>query len=181
MLSEFKEFCQTFSVEHITIALYHPRCNGQAKRFDDTFKGALKKVRDNPTHKAIQQFLQVYRVTPYKNAPPAMVHAEVMYSKKINQCVQFLPNQSNPGHTNKVTRKRFKIGDKVFFCMFQSNKSYWETGTVDKKIGNMIYIIKGSRFTHKKAPKLLVIIYHFPHNELVQLPYIAVATNTWAD
>ena len=49
-----------------------------------------------------------------------------------------------------MTRKRFKIGEKVFFRMFQSNKSYWEKGTVDKQIENIIYIIKGPRFTHKR-------------------------------
>ena len=38
----------------------------------------------------------------------------------------------------------------MFFRMFQSNKSYLETGTVDKEIGNMIYIIKGPRFNHKR-------------------------------
>ena len=37
MSSEFKEFFQTFSVEHITIALYHPRSNGHAECFVDTF------------------------------------------------------------------------------------------------------------------------------------------------
>ena len=36
MSSEFKEFCQTFSVEHIAIAPYHLRSNGQAGCFVDT-------------------------------------------------------------------------------------------------------------------------------------------------
>ena len=71
MSSEFKEFCQTFSVEHIIIALYHPRSNGQVECFIDIFKRVLRKARDIPTNIAIQQFLQVYRVTPYKNAPSA--------------------------------------------------------------------------------------------------------------
>ena len=34
--------------------------------------------------------------------------------------------------------------------MFQRNKFYWETGTVDKQIGSNIYIVNGPRFTHKR-------------------------------
>ena len=151
MSSEFKEFCQTFSVEHITIAPCHSRSNGQLKHFVDTFKRAVRKSRDTPIDKAIQQFLQTYRVTPNKNAPSAMTPAEVMFARKIKSVFdKFSPNQSKPGHTNKVTRKRFKLGEKVFLRIFQSNKSHWVTGIVDKQIRNMIYIIKGSRFTHKR-------------------------------
>ena len=80
-----------------------------------------------------------------------MAPAEVMFTRNIKSVFdKLLPNQSKPGLSNKVTRKRFKIGEKVFFRIFQSNKSYWETGTVDKQIGNMIYIINGPRFTHKR-------------------------------
>ena len=70
--------------------------------------------------------------------------AEVMFARKIKSVFEkLLLNQWKPGHTNKVTRKRFKTDEKVFFYMFQSNKSYWETSTVDKQIGNIIYIIWG--------------------------------------
>ena len=59
MSSEFKEFCQTFSVKHIKIAPYHLKNNRPAERFD-----TFRKARNTPTDKAIQQFLQVYRMTP---------------------------------------------------------------------------------------------------------------------
>ena len=151
MSSEFKEFCRAFSVEHITIAPYHPRSNGRAERFVDTFKRALRKAGDTPTDKAIQQFLQVYTVTPNKNAPSAMTLAEVMFARKIKSMFdKLLPNQWKPGQTNKVNRKRFKISEKVFFRMFQINKTYWEKCTADKQIRNMIYIIKGPGFSHKR-------------------------------
>ena len=34
--------------------------------------------------------------------------------------------------------------------MFKDNKSFWEAGTIEKRIGNVIYIIKGQQFTHKR-------------------------------
>ena len=80
-----------------------------------------------------------------------MTPAVVMFARNIKSVFdKLLPNQSKPGNINKVTRKRLKIGEKVFFCIFQSDKSNWQTGTVDKQIRNMIYIIKGLRFTHKR-------------------------------
>ena len=33
--------------------------------------------------------------------------------------------------------------------MFRDCKSFWEMGSIKKRIGYMIYIIKGSQFTHK--------------------------------
>ena len=38
-LSEFRFFCKTYQVDHITTPQYPPRSNGQAERFVDTLKG----------------------------------------------------------------------------------------------------------------------------------------------
>ena len=35
---EFKDFCRILVVEHVTIAPYHPRSNGQVEHFVDRFK-----------------------------------------------------------------------------------------------------------------------------------------------
>ena len=100
MSSELKKFCQTFLVEHIMIAPCHPISNGHAESFVDTFKRTLRKARDTPTDKAIQQFQQVYRVNPNKNALSAMTPAEVMFTRKIKSVFdKLLANQSKPGHT----------------------------------------------------------------------------------
>ena len=69
MSGNFKDFCETFQINHITIAPYHPRSNRQAERFVDTLKRALKKARGTPTRKVLQQFIQVYRITPSYNIP----------------------------------------------------------------------------------------------------------------
>ena len=84
MGSEFRNFCRSLSVEHVTTSPYHPRSNGQANRFVDTFKRALKKNNGLDTEKSsIQQFLRVYRIIPYPNTILGKSPAELMFSQKI--------------------------------------------------------------------------------------------------
>lgn len=82
--SEFKTFCKTLGIDHITTSPYHPRSNGQAERFVDTFKRALKKTNGTNTDDGnIQQFLSIYRITPNPNAISGMSPAELMFARKI--------------------------------------------------------------------------------------------------
>ena len=48
------------------------------------------------------------------------------------------------------TPKRYNPGDKIFFRILKDNKSFWEMGTIEKRVGNMIYIIKCRQFIHKR-------------------------------
>lgn len=78
--ADFQEFCETFQVKHIKSLPYHPRSNRQVERFVDTLKRALRKAYDVPTEKALQQFLQVYRITLNSTTPLALSLAEVMFA-----------------------------------------------------------------------------------------------------
>ena len=87
--------------------------NGQAERFVDMLKRALKKARGTPIEKALQQFLRIYRIMPNDNAPSSLLLAEVMFACKIRSVFnKLLPKQTEPG------RKRYQPEHKVFSRYF---------------------------------------------------------------
>ena len=81
--NEFMQFFDSYQVKHITSPQYHPRSNGQAEKFVDTLKRALKKAQGTLTDRALQQFLQVYRITPNPNTPMRRSSAEAV--RKMNK------------------------------------------------------------------------------------------------
>ncbi|XP_014785303.1 uncharacterized protein K02A2.6-like [Octopus bimaculoides] len=139
--SKLRKFCEMFTVEHKTIAPYHPRSNGQAKRFVDIFKRTLRKANKAVTDEvALQQFLRVYRVTSNPNTPAGSSTAKLMFARKMKSDFDKL----SPGEERKSTRKDnpkfFKIGDKVYMRLYKNGKQ--EKGKITKYIGKMKYGIK---------------------------------------
>lgn len=124
---EFKEFCELYQINHITTPPYHPRSNGLAERFVDTLKRALKKASRVPTEKALQQFLQVYRITPNQRTQSNMAPAELMFARKIKSVFdKLLPGKNRVKNTMYTARKRYTAGEKVFFKCYRNNVEFWE-------------------------------------------------------
>ena len=84
-----------------------------------------KKVRATPTEKALQQFLQVYRITPNNKTPVSQSPAEVMFARIIRSVYnKLLPKQTKHGRINIVPTKRYNPGEKVSFRIFNDNKYF---------------------------------------------------------
>ena len=84
MGKEFKDYCSSLAIEHITTPAYNPRSNRQAERLVDMFKRTLRKnqVLDTDKH-SIQKFLAVYRIIPNPNTRSKLSPAELMIAQKI--------------------------------------------------------------------------------------------------
>ena len=135
-------------VEHIRIPPYHPRSNGQAERFVNTLKRALKKAIGTPTKKALQLFLQVYLITPYNSAPSTLSPAESMFARRIRSVFdKLLPSKKSHIPAILVPRRKFNKNDKVFY---KNNTTTWEPGIIKERIGNMIYTVQGKKFIHRR-------------------------------
>ena len=60
---EFKAWCQSRGITHLTGAPYHPATNGTAERMVQSFKQSMRKS-SLPPKRALQEFLMQYRRTP---------------------------------------------------------------------------------------------------------------------
>ena len=67
--------CQTL------IALYHPRSNGEVKRFAQTFKNVIKQGKQVGVDKALCQFLLNYHMTPHPST--IVTPSQLMFNKEI--------------------------------------------------------------------------------------------------
>ena len=107
--NEFKQFCDTYQVKNIPTPQYHPRSNRQVERFLDTLKRALKKVQDTSTDRALQMFLQVYRIMPNPYTPMGRSPAETMFTRKIRSVFdKLIPRQARFKKTIILPKKKKK-------------------------------------------------------------------------
>lgn len=157
----FKQFCKQNGIDHIRSAPYHPQSNGQAERFVDTFKRALKKhkIKSNVNRgsKSIGSFLFAYRSTPnasIENKTPAelflgrklfthldlarpqpRIQPSCQSSYQKQMCDQF-----NRHHGAKATILR--VGDRVQFKLFLQGERSWKIGQIIGHLGKVNFKIK---------------------------------------
>lgn len=74
-----------------------------------------------------------------------------MFARKIRSVFdRMLPNKKKKNYTKVNTKfTTYKEGDKVFFKNYRSGKCFWEDGIVSKRIGRVIYIVKGKNVLQK--------------------------------
>ena len=83
-----------------------------------------------------------------------MASADVMFARKIWSVFdKLIPQKPKPGYSNEITNKHCEVVEKVIYCMYQNNKTWLEIGTIEKTIGNMVYLVKGQKFVHKRHQK----------------------------
>ena len=113
--NEFKQFCDTYQVKLITTPQSHPRSNGLAERFVDTLKRVLKNAQGTPIDRALQQLLQVYRITPNPNKPMGRSPAKNMFSRKIRSVLtnSFRGKQDLKRQSPFLKKKRYAGIEKV--------------------------------------------------------------------
>ena len=112
----------------------------------DTLKRALKKALGTLTDRALQLFRQVYRITPNPYTPMGRSPAEIMFSRKIKSVFdKFIPRQAKFKKTVSPHKKHFYLGDKVLLQAYKNNMTFWEVGTLKKRIGELVYIVQGPK------------------------------------
>ena len=147
--SEFRDFCMENGIHHVRTAPYHPQSNGQAERFVDTFKRAVKKIREGrgEMHEALDEFLFTYRNTPNRILDQKSP-GEMMLNRKVRTSLEMLRpsfrdiRPADPVVADEATRRSFSINDCVYAKRYHRNGWEWVSGVVDKRVGNVMYMVK---------------------------------------
>ena len=85
--------------------------------------------------KPLQQFLQVFRITPNPNTPLAVSPAETMFARKISFVFdKQLSKQNKLRKTTLAVKKKVQLGRKKLLKKYQNNTSCWERGLIKKMI-----------------------------------------------
>ncbi|XP_055543121.1 uncharacterized protein K02A2.6-like [Wyeomyia smithii] len=141
---EIAEYCAANGIEHIFTAPYHPQSNGQAERFVDIFKRAVKKNQGGRAsiNEALDIFHLTYRNTPNRSAPDGKSPSEIMFGRKLRTCLELLrpPVQhfeKLPGNVD--IQRRFVCNDPVYVQVHIKNSWKWAPGVILECIGDVMY------------------------------------------
>jgi hypothetical protein len=155
MSQEFSEFCIHYGIRHLRTAPRHPQSNGQAERYVQLVKSALKK--NTPDGKKIfetlVEFLFHYRSPPHSttNHTPA----ELFIKRQFRTVLDLLrPDSAYNVHAARQQYKRnfdrrtqqrsFTHEDKVLARDFREShtKIQWAPGTLIQRFGTRIWTVQ---------------------------------------
>jgi len=147
---EFREWCRSRGITHLTGAPYHPATNGTAERMVGTFKKSLKKSK-LPPRRALQEFLMSYRRTPTSTGYSP---SELLNGRQIRSLIDALvpspaqlaqqKQQQDKRHVC-VNHRQFCVGDTCYALCFKppgsSVTERWVEGII-VKAGARSYTVK---------------------------------------
>ncbi|XP_055611491.1 uncharacterized protein K02A2.6-like [Uranotaenia lowii] len=148
--AEFKEFLKNSGVKfHKLSAPYHPATNGQAERYVQTTKDALKSMNTNASslQSHLNNFLQQYRRAPHATTGEApcklflrrnfrtrfdlLKPEDVQQRVSTKQQADFEPNY-----------RTFSVGQQVYFLSGNSRMDKWIPGVIAARLGDLHYQIE---------------------------------------
>ncbi|XP_028164567.1 uncharacterized protein K02A2.6-like isoform X2 [Ostrinia furnacalis] len=159
---EFKAFCISNGISHVTSPAYHPASNGQAESYVKVIKRGIKSciIENNKKdlNAKILKYLFDYRNSIHSTtgfSPAQLVFGRKLRSRldlinpltappssdalannvKNNQCLQ----SKSYGGKNK---QYFSEGDIVLYKTYNIKFHPWNKGIVIKKIGKVTYLVK---------------------------------------
>ena len=137
------------AIRHITSSPFHPRTNGQAERFVQSFKKAIKSASGDSAciNKKLNSFLCKYRITPQgtTNETPSIL----MYGRNIRTRLDIMKPDltstvvskqysSKAKHCGNVVRE-FSEGDAVNVRDYRANSEKWANGRIHSQTGPLSY------------------------------------------
>ncbi|KAJ0169591.1 hypothetical protein K1T71_014776 [Dendrolimus kikuchii] len=162
---EFKSFCDSNGISHVTSPAYHPASNGQAESYVKIVKKGIKSSILANKQSCNQQAALLKYLFDYRNSVHSTTGsspAQLVFGRKLRSRLDLLSGASPSSSGSLADRVRhkqclqsnkyrgtnkqsFTPGDKVMFKKPQTNNiNTWSTGTIMKRLGKVTYIIKDS-------------------------------------
>ena len=154
---EFETFVKANGVKHICSAPYHPATNGEAERFVQTFKRALKasKQETGSLQTRLSRFLVCYCSTP--NVTTGVTPAELSLKRCIRTRLDLLKpsvaehvarqqDSQKRHHDTRSKARSFEIGQSVLVENLRGEPK-WLPGTVIEKAGPVSYEYKSGTWS----------------------------------
>ena len=144
---EFCKFMKANGIKHTLVAPYHPRSNGQAERFVQTFKQFFKVEDSDSIMQSLARFLSSYRTTP--NSTTGQTPAELFLNRRLRTRLDLMHpdlgrkvfdrQTDQKARYDKISKGReFTLGEEVLVQNFRGEPK-WLDGTVTEQTGPVSY------------------------------------------
>ncbi|XP_062500547.1 uncharacterized protein K02A2.6-like [Corticium candelabrum] len=164
---EFKDFCNQQGIFHSLTPPYHPKSNGQAERFIQSFKRVVQKGLETPganLQDVVTDFLMVYRSTEHDTTgespsklllgreircsldmlvpelPAHQDQTKQLLKRKVQECQE---RQKKRHDRTSHERKPFQLEEAVFVSQPESKgEGFWKPATILKVLGQRYYMVR---------------------------------------
>ncbi|CAF4178451.1 unnamed protein product [Rotaria sordida] len=180
---EFKQFCFSNGIEHIRTTPGHPQSNGQAERYVNTVKSAIKKglYKGGQVTDVLNKFLFSYRTTPH--ATTNLSPAELFLKRKPRTVLDLLRpsatdismkarNRYKLNFDRHTKDRQFNIGDKVLVRDFRDNPNQvkWTPGVLIGRIGSRIWSVQISDKIWRRHENQIKIRCYSTDDDVITIP-----------
>jgi len=150
----FRQFILSNGVKHTTSAPLHPSTNGQAERFVQSFKTAMKSSKKDcgSIQTRLSKFIFTYRSTPH--ATTNETHAMLFLGRRLMSIFDLLRPLLRPNTSERVKNQQQKMssmrpsntrvlqsGQSVMIKDYRGQK-IWLSGIVVERTGLVSYRVK---------------------------------------
>jgi len=148
--TEFTEFLQKNGIRHVRTPPYHLASNGLVDRAVQTFKAAMKRMKEGSLNTWLTRFLFNYRVTPHTSTEVSP--AELMFGRKlrsqfdllrpsVGRKVQQAQDSQKKGHDVRASPRSFSVGESVYAKNYGQGPK-WLPGLVVGTEGSALFRVK---------------------------------------
>ena len=149
---DFATFCKMNGIKHIRCAPYHPSSNGQAERFVQTFKRAMKASSSSqtPLSQRLSSFLLQYRCTPHSttNRPPCELFVGHRLRTRLDllrpsdaEHVQDKQAQQKRDHDKHARERELEPGQTVMARNFRPGPD-WVPAVITRQLAPLTYEVR---------------------------------------